>query len=186
MKSTIRLALWTLALAYTCFAFPSNAQQCAVQTRSKRRSYTPSTTALLRAPDNEVRVGDYPKKRKSLIQHYTHLVDVKPLLTKAATAGIVAALSDLFAQVMLVAAHKNEFISWHRTMAFLVVGTFFTGPYLHIWYAQLDKLAPKQSHTTRTFCKMLVDQTVGVTMFFPLFFMAYELSEALVMGRGTC
>lgn len=129
-------------------------------------------------------LGCFQKKtepRKNALQQYSHWVDTKPLLTKSLTAGIVAALADIATQAVVLKMPK---VSIQRVVAFLLTGTFFVGPYLHVWYTLLDKIcASQQSHKLRTLLKMGLDQSIGVSIFFPMYFTTYEVATALVHGR---
>ena len=203
MKSTIPppqqqlllTVLLGLLLVSTGLAFPGVQQLCGAVQRAEtnrgRRPSTTTTTAKVHVAADSVRRGggggECPKKsRKNVLEWYSQMVNEKPLLTKAATAGLAAALGDMFAQLVLVSSSQPPDISWRRVVAFLLTGTFFVGPYLHLWYGQLDTMLGRlrQSHIARTFSKMLIDQTVGVTIFFPMYFVAYELAESVVTGRG--
>lgn len=59
------------------------------------------------------------------------------------------------------------------------------------WYDRLWALGHwLDNHITKNknvqvLAQLVADQTLGVMLFFPLYFYAYELSEALVVLRGT-
>lgn len=180
-------------LASSSLAFSSVQQRLSAapkrgaETQTKRPSATTKTALhVIVATDcarggGGVSGGKTKKDATNLLQKYSALVDEKPLLTKAATAGIVAALADLFSQAFVL---KQPAMSFQRATAFLLTGALFVGPYLHFWYDQLNNIAKQQSHSVRTLSKMLLDQTVGVSIFFPLYFTAYELADSLMTGRG--
>ena len=60
-----------------------------------------------------------------------------------------------------------------------------------VWYDRLWALGRwLDNHVTKNknaqvLAQLVLDQTLGVVIFFPLYFYAYELSEALVALRGT-
>lgn len=66
----------------------------------------------------------------------------------------------------------------------------YIGPYVHTWYEQLWKIgrwmedkfeSPKR---TQTIVQLLVDQTVGIAIFFSTYFYVYEIIDALVSRRS--
>jgi hypothetical protein len=141
-------------------------------------------TAHLCTAMETLRAGSDPGRGGNLLERYSRLVDERPLVTKTVTVGFVSAIADLFSQVMAPPVPLP--ISWSRVTAFTLTGLFFIGPYLHIWYCQLNRMfaMPRRNHVTRTVVKMLVDQTVGVCIFFPLYFISMEISESIVTRRG--
>lgn len=128
----------------------------------------------------------------SLLQLYTRFVDRKPLLTKSITAAIVTTMANLFSQIIVqnvqsISSLTEIIVSWRRVVVFSLTGFCFIGPYLHVWYGFLDRIfaMPKQSQATRTFLKVFIDQTIGLCIFFPLYFMTMEIVESILLTRGT-
>jgi hypothetical protein len=120
----------------------------------------------------------------NLLQRYSRLIDTKPLTTKAITAGSIAALADVVTQAYVLVPRGG--VSWRRVAAFLLAGALFVGPYLHLWYSKLDAVVrPLPRHSVRTVAKMLLDQSIGVSIFFPMYFTAYELASSLMHARCT-
>jgi hypothetical protein len=60
-----------------------------------------------------------------------------------------------------------------------------------VWYEQLWAIGRylntnvTKNKNAQTLSQVFVDQTLGVLMFFPTYFYAFELAEALVSLRGT-
>jgi hypothetical protein len=144
--------------------------------------------------NNSLRAGGNGANSKingaSILDRYSQFVDEKPLLAKSLTAGIVTAMANLFSQVVatsLLQSTTNNMISWRRVVIYMLTGVGFIGPYLHVWYGYLDIVLamPKQKHTTRTVIKVIVDQLIGVCIFYPLYFMFMEIIESMLVGRST-
>jgi hypothetical protein len=128
-----------------------------------------------------------PSSSLNLVQRYSRLIDTKPLMTKAITAGSIAALADVATQVFVLPPTIAGGVSWRRVAAFLLAGALFVGPYLHLWYSKLDAIvSPLSRHSVRTISKMLLDQSIGVSIFFPMYFTAYELASSLMHARCKC
>jgi Mpv17 / PMP22 family len=128
-----------------------------------------------------------PSSSLNLLQRYSRLIDTKPLMTKAITAGSIAALADVATQVFVLPPTIAGGVSWRRVAAFLLAGALFVGPYLHLWYSKLDAIvSPLPRHSVRTISKMLLDQSIGVSIFFPMYFTAYELASSLMHARCKC
>lgn len=123
----------------------------------------------------------------SMLGRYSQFVDEKPLLAKSMTAGIVTALANIFSQIVVASQAQSALIvSWSRVVVYMLTGMCFIGPYLHFWYGFLDRVLvlPKQKPTTRLAIKVVVDQLVGVCIFYPPYFMFMEIAEATLLGRG--
>eukprot|EP00978_Attheya_sp_CCMP212_P027516 scaffold92173_cov48-Attheya_sp.AAC.2 len=122
---------------------------------------------------------------------YTKLVDEKPLGTQSITVGLVSALGDILSQYIEANVAGVVFsFNWLRFNSFLVSGTLFVGPYLHYWYGVLWKVGRwgqekyMLSKRYQTMIQVVLDQTIGVAIFFPAYFFLYEFTEALLSLRG--
>lgn len=130
---------------------------------------------------------------------YNNCLIQKPILTKGVTAAFVNLFGDFLAQFIEASVAGTAFVpNFVRLQGFFLCGLIYVGPYVHTWYEQLWKIgswmekkydSPKQ---VQTFVQLLVDQTVGVAIFFSTYFYAFELIDALVshrckylMGRKT-
>lgn len=134
-------------------------------------------------------VRDLANLAKMSYQSYSNALEKRPLMTKSITTGIIQGIGDVLSQLI---ESKNAGIifatnfSLRRVVSFMVAGWFFVGPFVHHWYEFLWKIGKWQeqkygtSKTKQTLTQVLVDQTIGVAMFFPLYFYIYELSEAIV------
>jgi hypothetical protein len=127
----------------------------------------------------------------TILGRYSRYVDEKPLIVKSITAGIVTMMANLFSQVILPRLQPNSSmlkvaISWRHVGMFMITGLFFIGPYLHLWYGLLDRIfaMPRQRNVTRTVVKVLINETIGLCIFFPLYFISLEIAESLIIGRG--
>lgn len=127
----------------------------------------------------------------SLLARYAQWVDEKPLLAKSMTAGIVTTIANLFSQIVLSSQSPQQslstMISGRRVVMHMLTGICFIGPYLHVWYGYLDRVLamPQQKRATRTITKVIVDQSIGLCIFFPLYFTFLEIAESILLGRGT-
>jgi hypothetical protein len=138
---------------------------------------------------DDIPSGSNNRKHVNIIERYSRFVDKSPLIAKAVTAGLVSAMANLFSQTIVPLQGHSQLssiiISWRRVTAFMLTGFLFIGPYLHVWYDLLNRVcAPCQQPATRAIVKMLVDQTIGVCIFFPLYFMCMEITESVVAARG--
>lgn len=121
---------------------------------------------------------------------YLRAIDQRPLLTKGLTAAVVNVLGDILAQYLQASSSGVKLcLNWARLQTFFLCGWIYIGPYVHTWYEQLWKLgkwmetrwgSPKQ---VQTIAQILVDQTLGVALFFSTYFYVYEVMDALVNRR---
>mmetsp|Transcript_16221 Transcript_16221/g.24505 ORF Transcript_16221/g.24505 Transcript_16221/m.24505 type:complete len:272 (-) Transcript_16221:171-986(-) len=140
--------------------------------------------ALFRAfDDNELMRNPY--------QTYIDWLDHSPLVTTSVTAAVINGLGDLLAQSLEAHVIGTKFIiNWTRFNAFFVSGLLFVGPFLQCWFGRLWAMGRwmERKVTKRKIWQIVaqvtVDQTLGVLLFFPTYFYAYEFSEALVSFRA--
>jgi hypothetical protein len=141
---------------------------------------TPSVAALL--PD--------------LFGRYSDLLKSRPFLTNGVTAGLLAAAGDLVAQsesIHVAHAAMSHTIPFNgaRTLTFALTGLIYEGPWMYIWYEGLWKMGSwmesnsKAGPRLQVAAQIFVDQTIGVFIYFPLYFMVYECISAFISGRGT-
>lgn len=135
---------------------------------------------------------------------YMSWLERKPLSANAISAGVIALLGDIIAQ--LIEAGVGTFTSSGgnklnvlRMASFAASGMVFVGPYLHIFYGYLWTLGShlqKQYNTSRKqqiLLQVFLDQTIGIILFYPVYYYVYEYCEAIlglqalgpVMQRAT-
>jgi hypothetical protein len=137
-------------------------------------------------------------------RRYTDLCRRRPFLTSSLTAGILAASGDVLSQS--IQAGHGLFLSssvgttvgvaassfnWIRWRTFLLTGLLFEGPWVSFWYQGLWRMGRwmeasklKASSRLQVLVQTVIDQTIGVSIFFPLYFLVYEIIGAVVSGRG--
>eukprot|EP00531_Pseudo-nitzschia_arenysensis_P004835 CAMPEP_0116126704 /NCGR_PEP_ID=MMETSP0329-20121206/6468_1 /TAXON_ID=697910 /ORGANISM="Pseudo-nitzschia arenysensis, Strain B593" /LENGTH=284 /DNA_ID=CAMNT_0003620793 /DNA_START=63 /DNA_END=917 /DNA_ORIENTATION=- len=81
----------------------------------------------------------------TLGKRYSHQLELRPILTKSYTAGLIFGLSDFFAQKIERSNDANGAsgqIDWIRTIASTLVGLLYFGPAAHYWYEWIFRLLP--------------------------------------------
>ena len=129
---------------------------------------------------------------KHLCQKYVSLNERRPLATKGVTAAIVQGLGDVLSQYLTLLAKRQPF-QWNmmRTLTFVIIGLCYKGPMLHVWYKTLTrvsrwtKIQRGFSATQQSLTALTLDQTVGVAIFYPLYYVAYEFFSSVVAFQGT-
>lgn len=123
---------------------------------------------------------------------YMHWLHTKPLLTKSTTAVFVQLIGDMLSQHLTGYWGKPQpwKYDYRRTLCFALLGFFYKAPLLHVMYRSYhlfgEHLEAKY-HTkrnTRLFMELLLDQTVGVVVFYTSYFYVYEAFAALTYGRS--
>ena len=127
---------------------------------------------------------------------YMNWLDQKPLTANAVSAGLIAAMGDTLAQLIECRVGTatsttcsiggiGSRLNILRTASFAASGIVFVGPYLHIFYGYLWSLGShlqKRYNTSRrqqVFVQVLLDQTIGIILFYPLYYYVYEYCEAI-------
>lgn len=75
-------------------------------------------------------------------RRYLAQLDRRPLPTKAVTAAVLSALSDLLAQRLAGTARTP--VNWHRTLAIAAYGLVWAGPTAHFWQLFLARALPNR------------------------------------------
>ena len=122
---------------------------------------------------------------------YMSWLERKPLSANAISAGVIALLGDIIAQ--LIEARVGTFTSIGgnklnvlRMASFAASGMVFVGPYLHIFYGYLWTLGShlqKRYNTSRkqqVLLQVLLDQTIGIILFYPVYYYVYDYCEAIL------
>lgn len=132
-------------------------------------------------------LSDYAKAAG---KKYMSLSEEKPFVTKGLSAATVGGIGDVFSQFLFAYATGTPF-RWDmmRTITFLMMGLCFKGPALHIWYNMLGrvshwaKVRKGFSETSQSLAALTLDQTVGVAIFYPLYFIVFELFSSTLSFR---
>lgn len=76
---------------------------------------------------------------------YSQQLELRPILTKSYTAGLIFGLSDYFAQKIERSNDVNGSsgkLDWTRTTVSILVGLLYFGPAAHYWYEWIFRLLP--------------------------------------------
>ncbi len=127
---------------------------------------------------------------KSLWGQYAELLESKPVMTKAITAGLIALFGDVLAQVFeykllcrrLPAGEEAPplQLNFLRCLAVTIEGIAITGPGLHYLYTALESWMPAQNGVLAAFTHVAVDEFI----FDPLFVLCFFFLCGLIEGKG--
>ena len=101
-------------------------------------------------------------KNLSFLAKYNQLLEKHPLATKIISSAVIFALGDIICQTVIEKKTFKNGFNWKRTMVMTSVGSLYTAPLLHFWYARVVKVAglitknPKWVPTVST----ILDQTL--------------------------
>ena len=120
---------------------------------------------------------------KNYWNKYLHLLETKPLSTKAITSGCISFTADCLCQKIDFHNNNknNKVFQWDilRTFKYSFIGLTFIGPTLHFWYTNLFRMLPG-SELIKIFQRLALDQFV-----FSPTFICTIMSLVLVLDR-TC
>lgn len=111
---------------------------------SKPTTATATTTASAAAITPSV-IGKTMAVLATFGQKYSQQLELRPILTKSYTAGLIFGLSDFFAQKIERSNDANGSagdVDWIRTLASTLVGLLYFGPAAHYWYEWIFRLLP--------------------------------------------
>ena len=100
----------------------------------------------------------------SLGQVYAQQLQVRPMMTKSVTAGLIFTLSDWLAQQLEKDKDKPTRTNWTRSISSGLVGLLYFGPAAHLWYEAIFALLPGT-----TLFSTLQKATLGQLIFGPSF-----------------
>ena len=130
-----------------------------------------------------------------LYSDYKKLCETKPLLTKSLSQSMIGGIGSILSQyVHTIYSGYQLRIDWMQVRAFMTSGLVFEGPYCHWWYERLWMLGRwlenrknPISPSFQTSIQILIDQTLGVILFFPTYFFVYELIQSAwgIQGMNT-
>ena len=113
--------------------------------------------------------------------HYARALHTAPLLTKAASSGLVFGASDACAQGLDTRpGGGGAGFDWPRLLTCALLGTLF-GPAAHFWYGLMQRGFPRQ-RARDTLCKTVLGQTIFGPCFTVLFFAATLCEQASGVG----
>jgi len=170
----------------------------------RRRQGARGTVCLANDDNNDNLAAS--SQRNLIFKAYTRylsLCELQPVVTKSLTAGLLAVVGDAVSQSLFLPSAPAKF-DWIRCRTFFFVAVLFEGPWIHHWYNGLWKLGRwvqavaahgpadtttrniivNQQQRVAVLAQVVVDQTVGVALFFPAYFVVYECVHAVVSGRG--
>lgn len=136
------------------------------------------------------RIGSIVKSVGRLYGRYMELLEQKPLWTNSISSGIITGMGDLLSQWIEFQKKGGDTIfDVSRLASFSLAGAIFVGPYVYYWYEYLWKLGRimeqkfNSSQQVQSWVQNIVDQTIGVVIFFPTYFYVYEIISAICSFR---
>lgn len=170
-------------------------------TRSRRVGLVRRNRPFRKAQPSEVKIEESPKTvvppvkaDGSFIKVYNWYIRQcaeNALVTKSVSAAIITLLGDVLAQKFeSFLAGEFQPLDFHRMVAFFFCGLVYVGPYVHFWYDTLFRLGKwleRKYKTTKygqVLAQILVDQSIGVAIYFPSFFYVFEILESFVHGQA--
>jgi protein Mpv17 len=170
---------WFAILAL-CIVSLSHHVHCATAVQSRNAVAITERTAVLETKKK-------PGVMKRGYDWYLYKCIHNPIATKSITAAVIASTGDLIAQKLEAHLAKTSFeLNRIRITTFFLCGLTYVGPFIHKYYDLLANLGARLqkkydlTNLQQTLAQLFVDQTLGVAIFFPLYFYAYEYLESFV------
>lgn len=124
-------------------------------------------------------------------KRYLNLSEERPFLTKGVTAAVVGGVGDVLSQSIVASAARVRF-QWDviRTLTFMMIGLCFKGPAMHVWFRALGRFGHWMEERTgfsdmkQSLVVLAIDQTIGVAILYPLFYVMYEVFSSVLSFRG--
>jgi protein Mpv17 len=146
---------------------------------SSEEEAAPTSTTTTEFSTNKAAVAVSPSVLTKLVavfacagKVYSQQLELRPILTKSYTAGLIFGLSDYFAQRIEGSNEVNgssSKMNWTRTFVSTLVGLCYFGPAAHYWYEWIFRLLPSTSLTS-TLYKAFWGQLIFGPSFTCIFF----------------
>ncbi|KAJ1430954.1 hypothetical protein B484DRAFT_448619 [Ochromonadaceae sp. CCMP2298] len=122
---------------------------------------------------------------KSLFDAYNRILSKHPIATKILSSGIIGGLGDLLVQAINI-NKKGGAIDFRRVAVFTSVCGFYIAPVIDLWFQWLNTLAfpAVLGETGKVLTTLFIDQTLGAVTINAGFFLAFELAQRLIPGKG--
>ncbi|XP_020138697.1 peroxisomal membrane protein 2 [Microcebus murinus] len=123
----------------------------------------------------EAGVGALPRRA---LARYLLLLRLYPVLTKAATSGVLSALGNFLTQMIEKTRKKEKSTSLDVSgpLRYAVYGFFFTGPLSHYFYLFLEHWIPSEVPLAGV-KRLLLDRLLFAPAFLLLFFLVMNFLE---------
>ena len=122
-----------------------DAMEIEASIESKSTTATTTNTATTAAALTPSMAGKAIAVLTTFGKRYSRQLELRPILTKSYTAGLIFGLSDFLAQKIERSNDVNGStgkIDWIRTLASTLVGLLYFGPAAHYWYEWIFRLLP--------------------------------------------
>ncbi|XP_049625223.1 peroxisomal membrane protein 2 [Suncus etruscus] len=124
----------------------------------------------------EARLAALPARA---LAQYLRLLRLYPVLTKAATSGILSALGNFLAQIIKRKRKKENFspkLDISGPLRYAIYGFFFTGPLSHFFYLFMEHWIPPEVPLAGV-KRLLLDRLVFAPAFLLVFFFVMNFLE---------
>jgi hypothetical protein len=126
----------------------------------------------------------------SFLDWYRSSLQRYPIRTKCVSSAIIGCIGSVLSQVTLATVTRAPIgIKPRQVATFGLIGLVYIGPFYHFWFDQLSRVGSwlqdrHASQQKQVLMQLALDQTVGVILFFPVYFLVFEVFDALVSWRG--
>jgi hypothetical protein len=107
---------------------------------------------------------------------------------------MIAGLGDIIAQKLEsrtgTATGGLNVFNGRRVFTFFLCNASFTGPFVHYWYRLIGAIGHKMQERYdgipkwyQVLMQVMIDQTVGVLVFFPLYLFLYDVLDSIIQQR---
>jgi hypothetical protein len=127
----------------------------------------------------------------SFLDWYKSSLQLYPIRTKCLSSSIIGCIGSVLSQAILATVSRTPLrINARQVATFGLIGLVYIGPFYHFWFDQLSRVGSwlqdrhGSSQQKQVLLQLALDQTVGVILFFPVYFLVFEVLDALVSWRG--
>lgn len=127
----------------------------------------------------------------SFLDWYKSSLQSHPIQTKCLSSAIIGCIGSVLSQAILASVTRTPIgIKSRQVATFGLIGLVYIGPFYHFWFDQLSRVGSwlQERHGSspqkQVLMQLALDQTVGVILFFPVYFLVFEVFDALMSWRG--
>jgi hypothetical protein len=158
----------------------------------KRDTFLPAVVAASNSDELQKQLSlQRGGSSSAFLDWYKSSLQLHPVRTKCLSSSIIGCIGSVLSQAILATVTRTPLrINARQVATFGLIGLAYIGPFYHFWFDQLSRVGSwlqdrhGSSQQKQVLLQLALDQTVGVILFFPVYFLVFEVFDALMSWRG--
>lgn len=121
------------------------------------------------------------RSMRTMLHSYQRQLHLRPMTSRAVTAGIIFCFADILAQLLTRPAGRKSFtatFSFWRVVRYALFGLLFIGPVLYVWYDMMNQFGPPDDVRGSVFKSIFEELTLE-----PVCIATYIVYDGVLTGK---